>query len=83
MIYTQPRTETQSLYYRLWSRAGPGGRLLPLDGRRYLTDYVLLREFHRRLHPFQFVTPGSCVIQVGCASVLVAWGVPNPSSCRR
>jgi FkbM family methyltransferase len=78
MIYLQPRTTIQDMYYRFWEKAGEGARLLPIDGNRYLTEYVLLREFHKHLHPFQFIAPDSNVVQVGSTHFNIKLGVSQP-----
>ena len=68
LFYHQPRTAIQSVYYDFHVRNGRGACMFPFIDEphlHYLARYVLMNEFHRRLHPFTFLEPGDTAVMVG------------------
>lgn len=68
MFYYQQRTPVQAAYYDFHIAAGRGAMMLPFitdPNKQYLAKYVLMNEFHRRLHPYSFLKPGDKVVTVG------------------
>jgi len=67
-FYYQPWNDVQRIYYEFHRQNGRGATILPFINRtshRYLSQYILLNEFHRRLHPFQFLKSGDHAMMVG------------------
>ena len=81
MIYYQPMTEQQKLYYGFHRENGRGASMLPfIDGedRHYLAHYDFLTGIHRHLHPFSFLRQGQNVVVVGVHDGFLKLGYSMP-----
>ena len=81
MIYYQPMTRQQELYYNFHRTNGRGASMLPfVDSRdqHYLAHYDFLTGFHRHLHPFSFLKPGYNVAIVGVHDGFIELGYSMP-----
>jgi len=63
MFYYQQRTPVQSAYYVFHIAA--------------LAKYLLMNEFHRRLHPYSFIKPGDKVVTVGVHDGFIDMGLSS------
>ena len=81
MFYLQSRTILQKLYYNFRSRSDATVNFFPFIESKelhYISKYLLLNEFYKALHPFQFIEPCFNVIQVGCESGYIDKGFSHP-----
>lgn len=68
MLYFQPMTTIQRIYYEYHATHGRGANMFPYiddPNLHYLSRYVLTKEFHRELHPFSFLRKDHNVVMVG------------------
>ena len=79
-LYFQPRNALQAYYYGVRLKSSPNASFLGVKGElpEYLGKYLLMKEVHRRLHPFQFVRAGDTVIHVGFDRVYLDKGQSHP-----
>ncbi|MGD2124851.1 MAG: FkbM family methyltransferase [Desulfobacteraceae bacterium] len=81
VFYFQSRTRIADLYYHFWQKYGREASFFPFISKEkdhYLAHYVLPREWHRHLQPFQFLKEGDHVIQVGFHDQYIYNGISHP-----
>jgi hypothetical protein len=81
ICYFQRHNRIARLYYDFWRRRGRHASLFPFienEEDHYHAQYVLTKEFHRRLHPFQFLEEGDRVVSIGFHDQYIAAGISHP-----
>lgn len=81
IFYFKPVDRVAELYYEFWQKNGRNARLFPFIHRKadhFLGRYVLPRDFHSHLQPFQFVEEGHRTVHVGFHDQYIDMGISHP-----
>ena len=80
-FYFQKGNRISNIYYDFWKKNGKKSQILNfLKNKKdhYLANYVLVKEFHKNLQPFQFLKIDDNVIQVGFHDQYITDGISHP-----
>ena len=80
-LFYKDWNEIATYFYKYWQQNGRETKILPFikkNENHFLGNYILIREFFKNIHPYNFLKEGNNAIQIGFHDQYIENGISHP-----